>query len=208
MNREILGGLRHLPLELAGRQHFGNFYIERGYRTGMRNSVSALERGGATVRPEYIGESIRRHPHIERIGSAYSRNFTDLANMTDTMSDRIAETMAEGMAAGHHHGRIVGDLVSRVEGLGKARARLIARTEIIAAHASAQLGVFIDAGIDEVDVDAELSTAGDERVCDICEEAARAGPYQISAIENMIPIHPNCRCAWAPVVTGVRGVKL
>ena len=39
-------------------------------------------------------------------------------------------------------------------------------------------------------------TAGDDRVCSICEDIAEEGPYDIDQARGLIPAHPNCRCAF------------
>ena len=44
----------------------------------------------------------------------------------------------------------------------------------------------------------EVVTAGDDRVCDICDGIAANGPYSLDQAEARIPAHPNCRCSFAP----------
>jgi len=44
----------------------------------------------------------------------------------------------------------------------------------------------------------EVLTAGDDLVCDECEEIAADGPYDIDEARSLIPAHPNCRCAFVP----------
>jgi hypothetical protein len=41
-------------------------------------------------------------------------------------------------------------------------------------------------------------TAGDDRVCDECEDIADGGPYGIDEAMGLIPAHPDCRCAFVP----------
>ena len=41
-------------------------------------------------------------------------------------------------------------------------------------------------------------TAGDDRVCQDCEDIASDGPYELSQAQGLIPAHPNCRCAFIP----------
>jgi hypothetical protein len=41
-------------------------------------------------------------------------------------------------------------------------------------------------------------TAGDERVCIICQDISDGGPYPIDTALGLIPAHPNCRCAFIP----------
>lgn len=44
----------------------------------------------------------------------------------------------------------------------------------------------------------EILTAGDEDVCEECQDIADAGPYEIDEARSLIPAHPNCRCAYVP----------
>lgn len=41
-----------------------------------------------------------------------------------------------------------------------------------------------------------VQTAGDDEVCPICEAIEEEGPYTIDQARNLIPAHPNCRCAF------------
>lgn len=42
----------------------------------------------------------------------------------------------------------------------------------------------------------DIVTAGDERVCPICEDLEGAGPYSINEARSLIPAHSRCRCAF------------
>lgn len=44
----------------------------------------------------------------------------------------------------------------------------------------------------------EVLTAGDNDVCEDCEDISEAGPYDIDTAQGIIPAHPNCRCAFVP----------
>jgi hypothetical protein len=50
------------------------------------------------------------------------------------------------------------------------------------------------AGEEEVNV----QTAGDDKVCQACQAISNAGPYPIDEAMDLIPAHPNCRCAYVP----------
>ena len=41
-------------------------------------------------------------------------------------------------------------------------------------------------------------TAGDDKVCQDCEDIAADGPYDLDQAKGLIPAHPNCRCAFIP----------
>jgi hypothetical protein len=44
----------------------------------------------------------------------------------------------------------------------------------------------------------EVLTAGDDKVCDECDDIAAGGPYDLDSARDKIPAHPNCRCAFIP----------
>jgi hypothetical protein len=41
-------------------------------------------------------------------------------------------------------------------------------------------------------------TAGDDEVCEECQDIAADGPYDLDTARGLIPAHPNCRCAFIP----------
>jgi len=43
-----------------------------------------------------------------------------------------------------------------------------------------------------------ILTAGDDKVCDECDDIAANGPYDLDEARGLIPAHPNCRCAFVP----------
>jgi len=89
------------------------------------------------------------------------------------------------------------DLRNQINGMGKVRAKMIARTETCDALESA----FMDRAKD-------MKVTGKEWVvtdpCPICEENGNAGPILMNkpfpSGDIRPPAHPNCRCALAPVM--------
>jgi DNA-binding transcriptional MerR regulator len=43
-----------------------------------------------------------------------------------------------------------------------------------------------------------VATAGDERVCDICNDLEDEGPYSLEEAQALLPAHPHCRCSVVP----------
>ena len=41
-------------------------------------------------------------------------------------------------------------------------------------------------------------TAGDDKVCEDCASLSEDGPYEIDFASDLLPLHPNCRCAFIP----------
>jgi hypothetical protein len=43
-----------------------------------------------------------------------------------------------------------------------------------------------------------ILTAGDDEVCEDCQDFADDGPHEIEEVENTLPLHVNCRCEYVP----------
>jgi hypothetical protein len=69
--------------------------------------------------------------------------------------------------------------------------------EQAAGFAEEALGL-IEAAEEEEVVLVGVLTAGDDKVCQDCEDIAEGGPYEIDEARELIPAHPNCRCAFIP----------
>jgi SPP1 gp7 family putative phage head morphogenesis protein len=82
------------------------------------------------------------------------------------------------------------------------RAEMIATTELCRAISQASLRTYQANGIESV----EWASAGDGRVCPICQTNAEAGPRKTGSKfpsgETSPPGHPWCRCALVPVTGG------
>lgn len=193
-----------------------NLYIEDSYRRGVQRARTQLRQAGYDV--PTIAESggisaVMSAPfHIDRLGLLYTRTFRDLKNITDAMSGQISRVLTQGMADGLAPRTIARQLNAVIRGGGaelgirdtlgrwipaERRARMLARTEIIRAHAEAQLQEYKNWGVEGVNVKAEWVTAGDNRVCQLCADL-EGSVFTIEQATNMIPLHVSCRCAWLP----------
>jgi SPP1 gp7 family putative phage head morphogenesis protein len=184
-----------------------DIYIQSAYQKGLQQAASQMRKAGARVDQSFVDAAFLRPVHADRVGLIYTRAYTDLKGITDAMDAGISRVLAQGIAEGVEPMEMARRIVDRVEGIGIARARTLARTEIIGSHAAATLNSFKEAGLEGVNVLAEFATAGDNKVCERC--AALEGKlYLIEEAEGLIPVHPNCRCTFIPAVKDMRGVLL
>jgi len=135
--------------------------------------------------------------HSDRIGTVYTRVFTDLEGITKAMDAQISRELADGLVRGLNPREIARNIVDRVNKIGITRATILARTEVIRANHLAAIQEYRNAGITAVQVKAEWSTAGDYRVCELCRPL-EGKIFDLDKIEGMIPVHPQCRCAALP----------
>lgn len=203
---------------IHGGEPWWRGYIKQAYRQGLLSAEGNLIAVGAEV-PSGWADSLmaprrvvlprfrlRTHadtdiPHADRVQMLEQRTYSHLSGISADMSAALSSTLAEGMSAGTGAYQLSRQLAEAVD-IGLVRAERIARTEIIGAHAEASLNAYDAAGVGEVGVLAEFVTAQDDQVCPKCAEFAsrHGGVYSLEEARGLIPVHPNCRCAWLPVV--------
>lgn len=185
-------------------------YIESAYKKGRVNAFirsrrkeNIFDEGFFTKQQEaFLRSSFAQAEMTSKIELLATRAFEELRGVSSSMAQQMNRILAQGMADGKGAVQIAREMAKKIEGISKTRALLIARTEIINAHAEGQLDGFQELGVGSLGVDVEFSTAGDDRVCPVC--AGMEGKiFTIEEARGVIPVHPNCRCAWipAPVVS-------
>lgn len=184
-----------------------NVYIQTAYQKGIAAAAGNLRSAGVEVSDRYISSAFYQPIHADRAGLLYTRAFTDLQGVTSAMSTKMGRVLAAGILEGRGVMDIANDLVDIVDGIGIVRARMIARSEVIAAHAEASLNVYEEAGLKGVNLQSEFSTARDDAVCPECGKLA-GKLFSVEEARGVIPVHPNCRCAWLPVVEDPESAQL
>lgn len=146
-------------------------------------------------------QSAFAHPiAIDKVKLLASRTFTDLQGVTDTMAAKMSRVLTDGLAQGQSP-RVVARTLAKEVDVGITRARTIARTETIRAHAQGQLMALEQLGVKEIGVMVEWSSVDDDRRCPLCE-ALEGVVLKIKEANTLIPRHPNCRCAFIPANVG------
>jgi len=190
-------------------------YIHSSYRRGLVRAYTDTHRADLVSKPEFFGggqaqflqQAFAAPETVSKLELLMTRNFNDLQGFTDAMAQGTSRILAEGVANGLAPSTIARRMFREVDGLTKKRALTIARTEVIHAHAEGQLDGFERLGVKEVGVMAEWLTAGDDRVCEQCA-SLEGRIFTIEEARNLIPEHPNCRCAWIPTdVTKAKAPK-
>jgi len=180
-------------------------YIESSYRKGRVRAYIDSDRVGLTervpgldmTRREFLESAFLQPVAASKVELLYTRAYGELKGVTDSMSQILSRTLAQGIADGKSPLSVAAEMRKQIDGLEVRRARTIARTEIIRAHAEGQLDEFDELGIEELGLQAEWVTAGDDRVCPECE-TMEARTFTVAEARGLIPLHPNCRCIWIP----------
>ena len=170
-------------------------YVRAAYQRGA--TQAAVEVGRAipgTAQSLNMGAGFFFQPlHASALELLYTRNFEALKGVTDAMSQAISRELTLGFTQGLPVTQLAKRLSDNVENIGFVRARTLARTEVIHAHAQATLNVYEQMGLTEVGVEPEasFSTAHDLIVCSRCA-ALEGKVFTVSDARGVIPVHPNC----------------
>ena len=189
----------------TGEAPWMNTFIHSAYQKGMIRARTELRKAGAQI-PTFgetsggIAAAMNAPVHAERLAMAYLRTFTELKGITAAMDQQISRVLAEGLADGSGPAEIARNINNRVQKIGRARARTLARTEVIRSHHKANIAEYRGAGILNIQVKAEWATAG-FNVCPDCA-SLQGRVFTLDEIENLIPLHPNCRCIALPITEG------
>jgi SPP1 gp7 family putative phage head morphogenesis protein len=180
-------------------------YIESAYQKGVVRAytdlnAAALAKSAAFYaggEAAFIKEAFGGPIAQSKIELLYTRAFDELQGVTDAMGQQMSRILATGLTKGQGPKKIARELRKGVSSITKTRANVLVRTEIIRAHAEGQLDAFERLGVKEVGIRAEWSTAGDDKVCDMCG-VLEGAVMTIDEARGLLPRHPNCRCMWIP----------
>lgn len=165
-------------------------YIRSAYLEGVRRVVDL---------PDDPFAGFTAPKSVKQTKLLYNRAYQNLKGVTLTAAQQLSNVLALGFAEGKSPRDLARELSKTVESLLHKRALTIARTELAYAYAEGQLDGFENDKQFDLQIEAEWSTAGDDRVCPACFPLDGM-VFKLEKARGMIPLHPNCRCAWLPVV--------
>lgn len=189
-------------------------YITKGYSKGVERTYDevlatrklpfTVRKKGAVARKE-VGKILRKDFIDSTLGLPQSRRelktlsrdgYSYIEKLVKETTRKMAETFEHGLETGLPASKIQANLTAV---LNRARNHmgLIAQTEIVRAQAEGQLRALEQVGVTEAAVKVEWQTSAGS--CDECKDMD-GRLYRVKDAHGMIPRHPRCRCAFAPVV--------
>lgn len=187
------------PILPRGTQWQDDF-VEEAYVRGVTRANRQLSLFTNTLAPDPSTPV-----HVLRLQELFVQNFEVLEGITVAQAADLREVILLGFAEGIGAEEMARRIVRRVDVIARNRARLLARTEIIRAHAEGTLNELERNAVGVVVPLVEFTHAGDIRVCVTCLDFASAdrfgmgpGLFPIEQSHGLIPVHPQCRCTWLP----------
>lgn len=178
-------------------EHYTGAYIRAASERGWDDAAQRLV--GQGYDPEALESTFNAPVPTEQLEKAYTRTFSELEGITSESQREIRRELSDGLSQGRPNREIADGINDRVDALGIARSKTLARTEVIRSYNEQTLTRYEMAGVEEVVPEVEFLTAGDRRVCAECM-SYHGSVYTVSEARGVLPLHPNCRCTWAPRV--------
>lgn len=182
--------------------------IDSSYRKGLVRAFQDTRKDRKAIqseaffdgtKAEFIEQSFNQPQTLETIAVVFGQSFESLKNINAAMAANIRRTLATELTRGSAIDVVSKALFDEIDNISRNRARLIAQTEVIRAHAEGQLDAFQKLGVEELGAMVEYSTAGDGRVCPRCA-SLNGKKYSVKEARGIIPLHPGCRCTWIPYI--------
>lgn len=172
-------------------QEFGqdNQYIQRAYERGVKDATAELRTLGLAGEGDVVATAMQLPVHRDQLEALYARNLSALEGMSDATANQMRRVLSEGLAAGDGPQDIARDLAGRIDAVGRTRANMIARSEIMHSHNRARAAEWERAGVKKADI-LIADTA-----CAECQALAAGAPYDVQEAKGLLPRHPNCRCS-------------
>ena len=183
---EILEVAERLGREVVAHSEWQNIYCRRSYEKGIAFADRKMREAGIDISEEDIRSIFNRPIHADSLGMIYTRNFTELAGITEAMDQQISRELVDGLSQGKNPRVIARAINNRVDKIGITRARTLARTEVNRAQNEASLNRYRDYAVGKV----ELIVGPGPCPTGIC--ADHAGVYKIGDAGGLLPLHPNC----------------
>jgi SPP1 gp7 family putative phage head morphogenesis protein len=180
----------------------------KAYKHGQQYADLQLKRAGVDANKK-LQASTRKHRALAGVGIDYSftlapdqaifdillgKSLANLKGITEEMSKKIVQELSEGILLGEGMDDLAKRLTTSIESIGFNRSLLLARTETMTAVNQATLSRYNKAGVTMVQW---ITAPDDGRTCKQCLDLDRR-EFPINDVP-VIPVHPNCRCALAPV---------
>lgn len=187
-------------------QDWWKLYIERAFKQGADRAFESMKKKGKADQRSSDKMSGAKNQFFSTFGTEATkermkliagRTFKGMKGLNDMMKTQLTLALIDGLLQGQSPRVIAKALVDKV-GVNKTRALMIARTEIVRAHAEGTIASLKALGVKQIGVQVEVAVSGN--ACPICRKY-KGKIFDIDKAQGLIPFHPGCRCTVIPHVT-------
>lgn len=185
--------------------NWSNKHVQQAYLKGVKRAFSIANKVNKILDPVFFAgqqqqflTALNTRGRRANLELLFTRVLGEIRGLSDELISHLSRILADGIAAGYSSQQVSHNMFKEIVRISEKKAKAIARTELVRAQAEGQLDGFEQLGVSQVQGLVEFTTSGGSRVCPICR--AKSGQvYTIQDARGVIPVHPNCACAWTPV---------
>lgn len=186
-------------LEPVGEQsttgeHYTAEYVRRSYAKGVEWADQRMTEQG--LDPIDTGDMqlvFNRPIHRDQLEALYTRDFTNLQDITTDVDESLSRLLTEGLRDGWNPNRMAARMTEEIRDIERTRARVLARTEVMHSHNRAAEARYRERGVSRVEI---IAT----EPCELCDPFdGKQYPLDEMPLGGP-PFHPNCRCSTLPVL--------
>lgn len=205
---------RMYPVNNTFYNPWTDIYLDEAWKTGARRAIQELLIAGMITdeRKAQLLPLLDGSTSSSKAQLVYSNAYSELVRIVEDANSKIGISLHQGLLEGFNKNQLFSNISAIIKGPtndwtrkvfgmyvpSQTRAEILAKTEIVKAHHVSMIEQFRMQGLEEVSFWAEWHTMEDEKVCHQCE-AMNGRVFTLSEIENMIPLHPLCRCIAIPI---------
>jgi len=186
-----------------------NQFIRQAYLAGVRNVHNQLSETGVVFERPELDDLVTRPLHATELRTLAQRTYENLQSVRDDVAQGVRDELLDGFRDGQNPREIARSLTDRVDSIGKHRATMIARSEVMNAYSEGTLRrteeLNRDTGAGISVAHGEWDAAMDTRTCPFCraldgvdltpsEMRSNAVQFRGSVYRLKPPAHPNGRC--------------
>lgn len=136
----------------------------------------------------YIGADKRA------VEALIQRNLSLMDGLTEESKKRLITSLTDGLIKGSGIDDLIDGILAEGLGWSRSKAETVARTEVMYGLNQGTIRRYWEDGIEKV----EWLAGPDDRCCDTCVNN-NGNKYPVNEAPSL-PVHPNCRCTWVPVI--------
>lgn len=169
-------------------RHYTSPHMRTSYENGIEWADSQMSKAGFDVGGNDIDVVTQLPQHKEALRTVYLRSYSQLEGITTGMQSDLSRILSDEMRRGAGSREIAREITGEMRSIENTRAKVLARTEVMNAHAQATGQRYKQFGVELVDI-----LTFDP--CDRCAGWAADNPHPVDEVQGAMPFHPNCVCA-------------
>jgi hypothetical protein len=195
--RLYIFGAKKNPAFKPKRGEWMDVYGKASYESGLKRGYTELKQTKRIdedePEPILTGRKQSSKKYLAALALLLLKTKEEIKGVTNAMTQQMGREIIDNITGGSSPEYVTKQVINRLDKIGRTRSKQVADDSIVKDHNWAKLDIWVVYGVTELALLAEWTTAGDDRVCELC--APHDGEiYPIEEFYSLLPVHSRCRC--------------